>query len=1229
MRFHCLGVQHTITNKEYIACAFTQKVPKFCEMMTRRGHTVVHYGHEDSNVLCTEHVTVMPRDVFNTIYGVYDHRQKLFTHDQQDQVYKHFNQRAIEEIRIRKQPGDFLLAFWGVAHRVICDAHSDLIIVEPGIGYSDTFAPHKVFESYAVYHAYLTLSKVARCFVFPSEYERDAIIPNYFDPTEFEFTPDQKEDYFLFIGRIGVAKGLGRAIKMTQRLGARLIVAGQNAEAGFKEEGFWPIPDHVTHVGYVGVEERKRLLARAKAVVCFSTFVEPFCGVHVEAMMSGTPVITSDWGAMTEFNVHGVTGFRCRTLDEMVEAARNIHTIQPENCRAWAMSKFSTDVIALEYERYFTRIKNLSETLDYERIQAEEQPFADRLGPCLVRHIQPKKFLDIGCGPGMHVRVMDSLGIESLGIELDKRASHPLIKNESLLEMNGRYTADLVMSLEVGEHLDASLADTMVRQVYESIEPGGTLVWTSAQMCQVGGIGHVNCQPKEYWIEKFVAQGLVRDETLENVIKDEMLQGYHMGWFILNLIVFRRRPELKVAVWTEQKWALGRIARSIQKYMDARVNLYDWTVYGDNEKLFIKDKLWKNYDKIITKTDIFDYEKHFHEKIPDGLLEKCIVISHCPKFDCEQFYEKLVVNDKPVYCGVSQETCDEMKRLGVQHVYWTPFGVDTDDFPLKYSNDRQLIQKIGIVGGSLRETSSIYTRIKGFDMFEEICKRVGAEPIYIHGQTDTVDLYKGIDLLICCSEFEAGPLGIFEAAACGVPVLTRRVGNAQYIKGIATFDTVEEAVQKIQAWSFSNDAEVTREVRTNWSMKHLIQKHLQPLIETHDIRDFPLVYMYGGKTERQKNMEQTLETFQNVTRYDIKHKSMDPKEYHMCYNRDLVEIMKSNKLPFIFMEDDCSRTEWFTHTLQIPSDADAIYLGNSEWSVVPGSTEGSLGTLSYEPYDDQFVRVHNMLGMHAVLVLSDRWRQNIIECSSMGVYQDVMLARTMKDYTVYALRKPIFYQDPKVGGTQTPVTFDTIPCYKGDIDFRVFDFIEIGTSDFDTEIQKANGRRGLSIEPIKRYLDALPDCPGVQKVHAAISNYDGHINIYSVENPEQYGMPRWIRGCNSVNTYHPTTLRMVHEKRLDEREVFTVERVRVMSFSTLVKEYNVCACRYLKIDTEGHDIVILESYLESGFPLIPVVRFEANCLTDPQKVQDIQTKLQNVGYVSFVREGDDIVAKTF
>ena len=63
-----------------------------------------------------------------------------------------------------------------------------------------------------------------------------------------------------------------------------------------------------------------------------------------------------------------------------------------------------------------------------------------------------------------------------------------------------------------------------------------------------------------------------------------------------------------------------------------------------------------------------------------------------------------------------------------------------------------------------------------------------------------------------------------------------------------------------------------------------------------------------------------------------------------------------------------------------------------------------------------------------------------------------------------------------------------------------YDFIEIGTSDFDTLIENAdNNTIGLSIEPIKFYLDRLPDKENVTKVNVAISESSGFIDIYHIE----------------------------------------------------------------------------------------------------------------------------------
>lgn len=343
MRFHVVSLPHTNTTEAFCVCAYTEKVRKFCKMMHRLGHTVYLYAGGQNAAECYEWVTCATEDERRAAVGDKHYVEASF--DWNLPHWQKFNANAIEAMKTRVQPQDFICLIGGVAQKQIADAFPHHQVVEFGIGYGGTFAKYKVWESYAWMHTCYGAS-VNDPHTLDGRWF-DAVIPNSFEPEAFPFRA-KKDDYFLFIGRMVDRKGVHIAADVCERLRVPLILAGIGTP-----------PKYGQHVGVVGPEARGKLMAGAAAVFVPTLYIEPFGGVAVEAMLCGTPVITTDWGAFTETVVRGVSGFRCRTLREFVSAAKLVNTLDPHKIRDYAMKRYTLDVVGKQYERYFTRLGTL------------------------------------------------------------------------------------------------------------------------------------------------------------------------------------------------------------------------------------------------------------------------------------------------------------------------------------------------------------------------------------------------------------------------------------------------------------------------------------------------------------------------------------------------------------------------------------------------------------------------------------------------------------------------------------------------------------------------------------------------------------------------------------------------------------------------------------------------------------------------------------------------------
>lgn len=356
MRLHLLALPHTQVTAGYQSCAYTQKIRKFCKMMGDRGHDVVLYAGEHCDVDVAEHVMLVTEAERARWFGDgFDTVLTPLSWDSSEPYWLTSCSRAIPAVADRADEKDLILLSTGT-QKLVLDAFPfpTRIVAEPFVGYEGIVTGFCAFESQTFMHTVYAKRGIGDGRDF------DAVIPNYFDPQDFQAV-NTGGDYLLFVGRVIPRKGVGVAAEIAKATGMRLVIAGPGvtdyrARHHLRGPGLEILGDHFDYVGEVTIEERAELMAGAHALLAPTSFLEPFCGTAVEAMMAGCPAITTDHGAFME-NVP--PDLRFRNLRQAIGAVERADSYDRQWLREQATGRFSLDAVAPRFEGWFDRLLSL------------------------------------------------------------------------------------------------------------------------------------------------------------------------------------------------------------------------------------------------------------------------------------------------------------------------------------------------------------------------------------------------------------------------------------------------------------------------------------------------------------------------------------------------------------------------------------------------------------------------------------------------------------------------------------------------------------------------------------------------------------------------------------------------------------------------------------------------------------------------------------------------------
>lgn len=181
----------------------------------------------------------------------------------------------------------------------------------------------------------------------------------------------------------------------------------------------------------------------------------------------------------------------------------------------------------------------------YDMQSVQSYASAKKVIAVLQNYYCPKSVIDVGCGIGTWLKAWSEAGVDDYkGYDINQIEECDLFVGRDKIEIVDLTASfptkrvDLVMALEVAEHLPPDYSETFIKNVTEISD----IVLFSAALPMQAGANHINTQPLKFWVEIFKKYNYL----CFDIIRPQIINEPDVApWYKQNVLLFVKHEKTK------------------------------------------------------------------------------------------------------------------------------------------------------------------------------------------------------------------------------------------------------------------------------------------------------------------------------------------------------------------------------------------------------------------------------------------------------------------------------------------------------------------------------------------------------------------------------------------------------------------------------------------------------------------------------------------------------------